>query len=209
MVQIYSLYRHCGPVEAVKTGLDATICFDCPHRGIDGKKRSCYVNIGQGPNSVWKAYRNGRYPHLDVEYYQDAFSGRPVRFGSYGEPIHLPVHLMRLIASACDGWTGYSHQWRRPEFSQYREFLMASVDTPELQSVAVASGWRTFRVKAGAGGRLANEISCPASEEMGARTKCETCRLCNGAREHDRRRSVAITVHGAGKSNFIQISAAA
>jgi hypothetical protein len=53
---------------------------------------------------------------------------------------------------------------------------------------------------------MSGEITCPASDEAGKRTDCNSCGLCNGvAREHDARKSIAINVHGIGKSSFIRL----
>ena len=52
MIQTWFLWKHSSPIDAIKSGDDAAICFDCPHRGDGtGKNRACYVNIGQAPLS--------------------------------------------------------------------------------------------------------------------------------------------------------------
>jgi hypothetical protein len=93
-----------------------------PH-GYRGNK--CYVRVSKAPLSVWKAYKRGRYARL-IEL--NRFRDRAVRFGSYGEPVLIPLPIMRAIVDVCATHTGYTHQWRRPFFQGYREFLMASTN---------------------------------------------------------------------------------
>src|ERR1700686_2282782 len=64
MVQTYILRANVSPTEAVASGGDKSICGDCRYRGTRGKRRTCYVNVGQGPNAVYRAYRGGRYDAL-------------------------------------------------------------------------------------------------------------------------------------------------
>ncbi len=68
MVQTWILKSNVNPVAAIKDGSDQSICGGCYHRGCkdsSGKvirKRSCYFNVGQAPNPVYKGYLNGIYP---------------------------------------------------------------------------------------------------------------------------------------------------
>ena len=86
---------------------------------------------------------------------------------------------------------------------------MASVDTPEEYAVAAARNWRTFRVRTENQALATREIACPASDESGNLTTCDSCKLCDGARTDDRRKSVAIIVHGIGVKTFIRLQAVA
>jgi hypothetical protein len=147
---------------------------------------------------VWRSYRAGNYPVLAVERYAQVFAARRVRFGAYGETVLIPVDMLRAIAAASDGWTGYTHQWRKPEYRAYRASIMASCDSAADASDATAAGWRYFRVRAAGDAIAAGEISCPASDEAGKRTTCDQCRLCSGARENDPRKNITIVVHGIG-----------
>lgn len=107
MIQVWILARHVSPSDAVRTGLDAIVCGDCPLRGETGKPetRSCYVKVWQAPSSVWNAYRNDAYPKLrDYR----LFSGRMVRLGAYGDPAFISgVTLSRILRYAA-GHTGYT-----------------------------------------------------------------------------------------------------
>jgi len=207
MVQIYILHRHESPVAAVKSGADGIICGDCPHRNTDFKRRTCYVNVGQGPTSVYRAYRRGAYRKANRREFSSLFGGRTVRFGSYGDPAFMKTETIQGIASVAEKWTGYTHQWtRRPDLQGY---LMASVDTPSEAAQAAASGWRYFRVSPfGDSRKLQGEISCPASAEAGKRTVCADCKLCDGARPQDGRKNIVIQDHSSIKrtnNSLIQI----
>ena len=72
---------------------------------------------------------------------------------------------------------------------------MASVETEDEARLAVACGWRYFRVKRASDRPLPNEHTCPASAEGGHRTTCERCGLCNGTRK-PRAPNVVINAHG-------------
>jgi hypothetical protein len=131
----------------------------------------------------------------------------PIRFGAYGEPTALPVWILNDLAAAGVRWTGYTHQWHAPFVGQlYQHLLMASVDSLSEHATATAQGWRTFRTRASEAPLLAGEIACPASAEMGHRTTCADCRLCDGARDNDRRKNLAIIVHGPTKVHYVTLT---
>jgi hypothetical protein len=207
MVQLWILPRNTSPVDAVRTGEDDIVCFDCKHRGVGGKNRTCYVKVFQAPTAVWKAYRRGSYPTLAIEDYKYTFAGRKIRFGAYGEPVLIPLHIFRELAIYSDGWTGYTHQWANPEYLPYQAYVMASVDSPAEYEWAKSLGWRTFRVRTSEQPLAAREIICPASDEANHKTTCEDCRLCSGSYASDPRKDIAIIVHGSAASKFIQIGA--
>jgi hypothetical protein len=110
MIQIWILPRNESPVDAVRNGTDSVVCFDCKHRGDGFSGRVCYVNVAQGPLAVWQSYRNGNYPYLPTADYARVFTNRAVRFGAYGEPVLIPMSIVREITAHADGWTGYTHQ---------------------------------------------------------------------------------------------------
>ena len=172
MVQLWFLLRDTHPVEAVKTGLDfETICRECPF----ASGRGCYVNSGQAPLSVWKAFHRGRYPFLSPADYGRVFASRRVRFGAYGNPTLLPLPLVDRIARVSDGWTGYFHDWRtNPRAAEYGRYFMASTETADSFRAAVAAGFRTFHVSPE---RPEGTVEC-LSDAKGM--TCAECRLCNG-----------------------------
>jgi hypothetical protein len=196
MIQTWILVKECKPTEALKRGLDFLICGNCIHRGDGkGKKRTCYVNLGQGPRAVWEAWKRGRYERLNDKYI-NMFTGRKLRIGSYGDPYFVPTSLWnKLLQYAENDHTGYTHQWRNAP--DLKNICMASVDTFEDAMEAWAEGWRTFRLGFD---KQDNEVTCPASEEGGRKTTCEKCALCAGAGKVAK--SIIIRPHGTGKKHF-------
>ena len=196
MVQVWILVKSCDPVRAIQEGLDRLICGNCMHRGHEengrfGVGRSCYVNAGQAPLGIWRAWRSGAYlplPSVSV------FAGRRVRFGAYGDPTWIPLSLALAIAGVSSGWTGYTHQWRKPSLQGWRSLLMASVDSIAELLIARSLGWSTFRV----GSEASVGESLCASERVG--TPCMDCLLCAGNRNG--LESVHIPPHGTGARNF-------
>jgi hypothetical protein len=196
MIQIWILVKAVSPTEAIRTGLDRLICGNCVHRGHEengrfGVGRSCYVNPGQAPQGIWKAWKAGRYSPLRS---LECFAGRKVRFGAYGDPTHLPLSLALAIAGVASGHTGYTHQWRKPSLQPWRSLLMASVDSVAELVIARSLGWSTFRV----GSEASPGESLCASERIG--TPCMDCLICAGARGG--LESVHIPPHGTGATHF-------
>jgi hypothetical protein len=196
MVQVWILVKSVSPTEAIRTGLDRLICGNCVHRGHEengrfGVGRSCYVNPGQAPQGIWKAWKAGRYSPLRS---LECFAGRKVRFGAYGDPTHLPLSLALAIAGVASGHTGYTHQWRKPSLQPWRSLLMASVDSVAELVIARSLGWSTFRV----GSEASPGESLCASERIG--TPCMDCLICAGARGG--LESVHIPPHGTGATHF-------
>jgi hypothetical protein len=194
MIQVWILVRSMDPVRAIKEGLDRLICGSCIHRGNgNGSERSCYVNVGQAPLGIYRAWKSGAYlplPSVSV------FEGRRVRFGAYGDPTWIPLSLALAIAGASSGLTGYTHQWRKPSMQPWRQLLMASVDTAAELLIARSMGWSTFRVTPDTDHHTI-ETLC-ASDRDG--TPCADCLACAGARTGQR--SIHIPVHGTGARHF-------
>lgn len=192
MVQTYILREDLSPIEAVKTDADVSICGQCPHRGSGGgKDRTCYVNVGQGPLNVWRAYKRGSYSRAsDIAAIGEK---RIVRLGSYGDPAAVPAIIWNDITKLCVAHTGYTHQWR--EYPELKNLCMASVDSVQEAEQARAQGWRTFRVAMPCDPpRESYEAVCPASAEAGKILACSECRACGGA--DGRKGSVVIQAHG-------------
>lgn len=200
MIQVYILADDAAkPTETLKTGHDETVCGDCPLRGLLGRGRTCYVNLGQGPRMVHDALRRDRYPAYDPAAHDRFFRGRKIRWGAYGEPVLIPANIVAHLSAISAGWTGYTHQWARPEFAAYRRFFMASVHSVHDGARANAAGWRYFRAS-NDGTPAAGEIICPASAEGGWSRDCTTCNACKGAgnREPGQRLPVNVVIgtHG-------------
>jgi hypothetical protein len=198
MIQVWILVKAVDPVQAIKEGLDRLICGSCVHRGNGhGGGRSCYVNVGQAPLGIWRAWRAGKYPTLQ---FMDCFAGRKVRFGAYGDPTHIPLSLALAIAGVSSGHTGYTHQWRKPSLQGWRSILMASVDTTAELLIARAMGWSTFRVTPDLDHHSFEKLC--ASDRDG--TPCIDCQACAGSRSGII--SIHIPAHGTGKRHFVDMA---
>jgi hypothetical protein len=194
MIQTWILRADLSPVEAVASGRDASICGDCPLRGDRGVGRGCYVNVGQAPQSIWRAFRRRRYPRYSVAKHGPWFVGRSLRLGAYGDPTASPFEAWESVLNFAGRLrTGYTHQWRACD-QRWRDVLMASVESMEDAEAAAAAGWRTFRVRRSDGLLMAGERVCPASDEGGKRKQCVDCYGCSGA-EYGRG-GYAIVGHG-------------
>jgi hypothetical protein len=202
MIQTYILRSHIAPLKALKNGGDVSICGHCPHRPFLGG--DCYVNVGQAPNQIFKTFKRGKYTAIDTGdtiRMATLFSGRRVRFGSYGDPAAIPYEIWGRIRAVCDGNTGYTHQWRQTD-PRFATLLMASTDSVAEQSEAIDLGFRSFRVKGKGDPLMKNEISCPASIEAGKRLTCNKCMACKGVpngANAAKKASIAIDVHGSKK----------
>jgi hypothetical protein len=208
MAQLWILRSDMSPLEAIDRRADFSICSDCKLRGNGSDDRACYVMVKNAPLAVYRAFKRGQYPTVDpsdVATYLAA-SALPIRFGAYGEPTALPVYVLNALAQGVR-FTGYTHQWNAPHVARlYRHLLMASVDTSAEFAAATAQGWRTFRTRSADAPLLATEIMCPASDEMNHRTTCADCALCDGSRgTNDRRRNIAIVVHGSSKVHYAKL----
>ena len=211
MIQTYILRADQSPIDAAKSGADESVCGQCPHRGVIAEdsniNRTCYVNLGQGPLNVWRAWQRGAYPHMNAnELPQVAWLifGRLVRLGTYGDPAAAPTALWDKILALASGHTGYTHQWKvRPDLAQY---CMASVDNEHERDEAQALGWRTFRVATN-DTRAQSEVVCPASAEAGKKLTCAECLACSG-NATKRRGSIVIQAHGSSAvmSNFKKLT---
>jgi hypothetical protein len=182
-----------SPVELSKAKLDSSICGNCPHRQSLGG--ACYVNIGQAPLAVYRAYKAGRYATYDSKEHSAQLAYRMVRLGAYGDPSAVPFEVMYAITQAAKGHTGYVHQAAHAGFdTRFLSICMLSADTPKQAAKWQAMGAKTFRVALEGDSLAANEVECLADSEG---IQCVDCGLCNGTQGN-----VAITVHGSRAKNF-------
>jgi hypothetical protein len=221
MVQTYIIRADVEPLAASKSGADISICGQCPHRGTatdDANKkqaigRTCYVNLGQGPTVVYRAFARGYYPDAMTSAARRAIgAGRMVRLGTYGDPAAVPSHIWRELLADAAGHTAYSHQAATAGADFAGDLYMQSADSLSQARDAWAAGNRTFRVipvrdwteyKRAALDK--NETLCPASSEGGFRTTCDKCGLCAGAGK--KAKSIAIVAHGASARMVIGAAA--
>lgn len=215
MIQTHILRADINPLESSKTGLDASICGDCIHRGqttLDPLKktavnRSCYVNLGQGPNVVYKAFKRGLYPTVqNMDEITAIGHNRAVRLGTYGDPAAVPAAVWDALLKSTRTHTGYTHQHNANKPTDYSR-MMYSADNANDAKQAHSKGYRTFRVipvqqwqDNGIKALLANEILCPASKENDKGLSCIECKLCTGSQS--KAKSIAIVSHGIGANKF-------
>ena len=164
--------------------------------------------LHNAPRSVYAAYHRGNYLDLTNKPKQVAkrLAGHFVRLGAYGDPAAVPTKVWRNVTSASAGFTGYTHQWKAQRFAYLARYCMASADTAAEQLLAVAQGWRTFRVKTSGADLLPLESACPASAEAGRKLTCSQCRACSGS-SRGLKGSIAIDAHGNGSGNFERLTA--
>ena len=195
MAQVWILNKDINPVDALKSGASKEVCFNCTHL----VNKTCYVNVGQAPQSVYKAYKMGKYAPLDLDILKALIKWKAVRFGAYGEPVLIPLHLVKFMAKHARGFTGYTHQWQNLAYLDYKDYFMASADNISEVVKAHQMGYRTFRVKGENQVNLANEIDCPNATTG---VQCRDCTLCDGLGKHGKGKSITAIVHGTkGKIN--------
>ena len=199
MLQTWILRKDVAPHDAIKTGEDSSVCGNCPLRPLNFNatpkaervsSRKCYVKVHHAPLSTWKANRD--LPVTPSAEVVPMLDGRPVRFGSYGDPAAVPAWVWEPLRPGRN-FTGYTHQWKDITATS----LMASVHSETERSEARAKGYRTFRIIRNVAERVSGEVLCPASKEAGAKTDCATCGLCMGDAHGKglKARDVAIVAH--------------
>jgi hypothetical protein len=206
MAQAWVLRADVSPQEAIADGRDRSICGDCVHRSGGAVGRSCYVITWLGPLQVYKQFRANQYPTMTPALAAPYLAGEQLRMAAYGDPAAVPLEVWRTLLIHTSGWTGYTHQWRSCD-QRFSAFLMASVESEHEVDQAQALGWRTFRTRLATEPVRADEIICPASNEAGHLTTCESCNLCTG-RARGSARSVVIQAHGQRTAVFASRKAA-
>ena len=201
LIQSWILRADVEPHVALRTGDDASVCGQCPHRPILARQTGdapCYVQVGEAPLSVYRAFARGSYPRAQtLEQVRAALQGRRLRIGSYGDPAAAPVALWQTLTSMSAGHVGYTHQWQSTDFdhASWAPLVMASADSADEARQAQSLGMRYFRVSIGVD-KAPLEVTCPASVEGGRKTTCDSCMLCGGTSKNAR--SIVIADHAAG-----------
>ena len=211
IVQTFIIRSDVNPVEALQTGADESICGDCEHRPALAKNTGaapCYVQVGKSVQSVYHAYKRGRYIKADPATIARALQGKIVRLGTYGDPFAAPVTMWNQIIRYAAGHRGYTHQWNRPDFdaAAWSPLVMASADTIDQAAHANLLGMRVFRVSIGVD-KQTGETTCPASAEGLRKSTCAKCTLCAGT--SIQARDVVIADHAAGHARRVISIAAA
>ena len=206
LVQSWVLRADVEPHTALKTGDDASVCGQCPHRPIIARVTGdapCYVRVHEAPLSIYRAFVRGSYPRAtSMAQVQQALQGRRLRIGSYGDPAAAPVALWQTLASMSAGHVGYTHQWQSVGFdaAAWAPLVMASADSADEARQAQSLGMRYFRVSIGVD-KAPLEVTCPASIEGGRKTQCSDCMLCGGTSKNAR--SIVIADHAAGHAKRV------
>lgn len=205
MTQTHIVTGDVSPRDALNTGADVATCGDCVHRSVEsGGNGSCYVHPiirrGRGTSVAWQQWSDG----LAVPFNITAFSGRPLRLGTYGDPAAVPFEIWQQLMDAVGsaGHTGYTHAWRYCD-QRLAKWLMASCDSPEDTTEANSMGWDTFTVHPVGTERPSGLKPCPASKEMGYKLQCAQCLRCGGTSTGRRANNVAIMAHGGGAKRFV------
>jgi hypothetical protein len=204
MPQVWIIRSDVHPTEALRTGEDASICGNCPHRpkelgdnALKKSSRTCYVNA-MGFNQVFKKYRDNGYEVANILHLAHALSGKKVRLGAYGDPAAVPIEVWNELLVYCES-TGYTHQWRTCD-KEYSQYCMASCDSPIDVTIATSIGYRTFFVQNVQEQETVKNVGliklahCPASKEMNKVTTCSKCMACSGTRT-GRKSNVTIFMH--------------
>ena len=184
MIQTWILRTDIDPYTAFRTEAGYSNCGNCTHR----VNNTCYVNWWQAPLSIWHAYKRGTYETIPS---WELFTDRKLRIGSAGDPAMVPVHIWHAALEHSSKHTGYTHQWREDFAQPLRGLVQASCDGFQDYLDATAHGWQPFLVKPADAPTPAGAIHCPSSKEMGRKTDCATCALCDGGTA-----PVVINAHG-------------
>ena len=209
MIQTFILDATVDPLEASRTGRDSSICGSCPHRGTPNNNdkgqatnRTCYVTLAHAPLGKYKAYKKGVYGTKTATLKEIAEFGslQGVRLGTYGDPCAVPNEIWKALINKALYSTAYTHAAINP----MPESIMTSTDNLKQSIDAWGRNERTFRVISHVDQLYKRrEILCPASEEMGKRATCASCKLCGGASVNAK--SIAIVAHGTSKRKAKEI----
>lgn len=204
MPQVWILRSDIHPMDALKSGEDHSICGDCVHRPkVLGEKagtkasRSCYVKP-MAFNNIYRVYSEGGYEKADLEVLAKQLRKRHVRIGAYGDVAALPIEIFDRLLKYCVS-TGYTHQWKTCD-TRFKEYVMASCDSPIDVYLATQKGYRVFYVQNGEFETRIKKVGdiklahCPASKEMGRRITCFDCMVCSGTRS-GLKSNVTIMIH--------------
>lgn len=196
MLQMWILPVDENPAEAVKTGLDSSVCGDCPLK--PSNTGICYVRTWDAPNQIWKCWKRGGYPvasHNDIKWLHT----QSVRFGSYGDPAAIPYELLKRWHG--ENWTCYTHQWRICD-QRLKEISMASCETESDIEKSRKKGWIPFVAVKTYKDMPKGLLPCLAT--VGNEIQCVQCGLCKGTatKLSPKFRGIAIETHGKNKNQY-------
>jgi hypothetical protein len=210
MLQTWILRQDMPPLEAVRNDVDSSICGSCVHKGthVDDKRvgRSCYVNVGQAPTSIWATYAAGRYRHVSLEEASELVADQAVRLGAYGDPGMVPWEVLYQLVRHASTYTGYTHQWRWID-DIYATVCMASVETEAEREQARALGYRCFFVRPADAPAPDHAMICAADRDRNP-LNCIDCGACAGTKHGTVAGAVDVYIeaHGAGKKHVVDLT---
>ena len=192
MIQIYILVKSVSPVEAVKLGLDASVCGNCSMRWNNGG--GCYV-LPIWITPTWKkGLEAPRITPTELAKLANKYN-TPIRQGAYGDPAFVPMDVWEELENAVSNKKGssYTHQWEwvSPE---YAKFSMASVENLKQKADAQAKGYRTYRIVDDESEIVEDERLCLNSSRG---IQCRECGECGGNRSKasHRQKNIVIVRH--------------
>ena len=194
--------------------MSESICGDCQHR-----KKTCYVLWNKSIYSSWKRAMN--LGELTLDQARKLCFDRSIRLGTAGDPAAVPSSVwLHLLGSAenknCSDHTAYTHQWHKEQFQDLKAFCMASVDSIEQERLALALGWRVFRVGTFEARTTTTDLykglnfdtetlQCPATRFD--KSKCESCGLCSGFMgkvSNKRFKGIGVRLHGSSTGKYVE-----
>lgn len=192
MIQIYILVKSVSPVEAVKLGLDASVCGNCSMRWNEGG--GCYV-LPIWITPTWKkGLEAPRITPTELAKLANKYN-TPIRQGAWGDPAFVPMDVWEELENAVSNKKGssYTHQWEwvSPE---YAKFSMASVENLKQKADAQAKGYRTYRIVDDESEIVEDERLCLNSSRG---IQCRECGECGGNRSKasHRQKNIVIVRH--------------
>ena len=188
MLQCYFCPSDHHPVEAQKTGSDASVCHTCPQRHSAGGGFYVYPHsLLSLPIAIDNAVP------LEMDTLSEVLRGRSIRLGAWGDPAAVPSDIMIPLAEATPQRTGYTHfPSKAPHL---RGLVQASCESPKQAHALQADGWRTFRASRSPETTLtADEILCP---HYTTGIQCIACGLCDGHSAN-----VVAPIHGTKAHKF-------
>jgi len=192
MIQIYILVKSVSPVEAVRLGLDASVCGNCSMRWNNGG--GCYV-LPIWITPTWKkGLEAPRITPTELAKLANKYN-TPIRQGAWGDPAFVPMDVWEELENAVSNKKGssYTHQWEwvSPE---YAKFSMASVENLKQKADAQAKGYRTYRIVDDESEIVEDERLCLNSSRG---IQCRECGECGGNRSKasHRQKNIVIVRH--------------
>ena len=185
----YGTYKNGGLVPS-----RFSVCGDCRYNGNNG----CYVRWSH-LESLWKSSKTQSAIPMSLS--KEFLRGLRVRVGAAGDPAAVPASVWSELLSSCENFTGYTHQWNKPEYQDLQGLFMASVDNARENEKAHALGWSSFFVtdsedEAKQGTRCL--ASAGKTDSNGLPTTCASCMLCNG--KSRKQKTITEVLHGASNT---------